>query len=496
MVDPEGGPERPEESETRQSRATPPSRRRRSRNKSQWGMIAVVLVVLGIAVYLVWSVVGPKKSATQYITAQPTRGTLTVAVAGNGNVVSKSQASVNPGISGTVTQLSVSLGSKVTKGDVLFVIDNTALDANVKQAKSSYQSAKASTLKAKQAETQADVSLETGVKQAYQALEQAQASVANARAAVTKAETAVPYSEDAYEAASHTLSAAEAGQATAEENYEHACKIQREGHAAAAVALSAAHTAQDASYEQYQQSITNADQRTVVAPIDGYITTLSINNGDQLGSTSSGSTSSSRSSGAGGGSSSSSSNSAPIVISDLSRLQAQVAIAETDRPSVKLGQKVELTFDAVPNLTISGRVTQIDAVGTSSSGVVTYNVTISFDVQDKRLNPGMTASASIITRVDTNVLMVPNSAIKTDTSGASYVQVLDTPNGTPRDVTVTVGPAGETDTEIVSGLTGNENVVTQTISATSGSSSTGRTGLSVLGGGGGFRGGAGGIRGN
>jgi hypothetical protein len=58
-------------------------------------------------------------------------------------------------------------------------------------------------------------------------------------------------------------------------------------------------------------------------------------------------------------------------------------------------------------------------------------------------------------------------------------------------VTVTTGAAGDTQTEITSGLTGNENVVTQTI-ASGGSSTTGsRSGLSVLGGGGAGRAGAG-----
>jgi membrane fusion protein, macrolide-specific efflux system len=385
----------------------------------------------------------------------------------------------------------------VKKGDVLFVIDNAQLDANVTQAKSSYQQAKASTLKARQAEFQADISLETGVLQAKQAFQQAKASVANAKSALAKDEAASPPDANKIDADQNSLDAAITGLETAQENYEHACRLQHQGHAAAAESLAAAVTAQNASYMSYQQAITNAGQRGVTAPIDGYVTTLSINNGDQLGSSSSGTGSSSRTTGS-TSSSTSSSNSTPIVISDLSQLQAQVQIAETDRPKVKIGQKVELTFGAVSDLTITGKVTQIDAVGTSTSSVVTYDVTITFDVQDKRLNPAMTVSASIITQVDPNVLLVPNAAIKTDTSGGTYVLVQD-PSGTPRQVTVTVGPAGDTDTEVTSGLSGNENVVTQTITAGGSSTSGTRSGLSVLGGGGATRGvggaGAGGFRG-
>lgn len=469
-------------------------RARRSRN-NQWGMIAAGVVVLVVAGFLVWSVVGKKSSATQYVTSAVTRGTLTVAVAGNGNVVSHSSASVNPPISGTVTQLSVSLGSKVKKGDVLFVVDNPDLDASVAQSKSSYQNAQAGTLKARQAETQADLSLSTGVLQAKQALQQAQAQVYGAQVSYYKlTNPAYPgytpgASTQQIAAAKSTLDAANTNLKTAQKNYDWACHLQEEGHAAAAKSLTAAKTGQNASYLSYQNAILNADKRTVVAPIDGYVTTLSINNGDQLGSSSS-SSGAAKTTGTGAVSTSSSS-STPIVISDLSTLQAQVQIAETDRPKVKTGQKVELTFDAVPNLTITGKVAEIDAVGTTSSGVVTYGVTITFDVQDKSLNPGMTASASIITQVNANVLLVPNAAVKTDTSGATYVQVLAAVGGTPTNVTVEVGPAGDTQTEIVSGVTEGQQVVTQTIA--SGSSATGasRSGLSVLGGGGRATGGGG-----
>ena len=472
------------------------ARPRRSKG-GQWGTIATAVVVILVAAYLVYSVVGKKSASAQYTTSAVSRGTLTVAVAGNGNVVSQNQASVNPPISGTVKSLNVKVGDRVTKGEVLFTLDNSSLDANVTQSLASYQNAKASTLKARQAETQADVSLKTGVLQAKQALEQAEAAVAGAKSSLAKAKSASPYDANAVKQAEENLDSANLGKKIAVTNYQHACTIQRQGHAAAQESVDAAVTAQNASYMNYQQSITTAGERTVTSPINGYVTTLNVNNGDQLGNSSSGSSSRSSSGGSSSGgsassSSSSNANSVPIVISDLSSLEAQVQIAETDRPKVKIGQKVELTFDAVPNLTLTGKVQTIDAVGTSSSGVVTYNVTITFDVQDKRLNPGMTASANIVTQVDPDVLLVPNAAVKSDTSGGSYVQVLDTPNGTPRNVTVTVGPAGDANTEIQSGLTEGQQVVIATVSNGSSTSSS-RSGLSVLGGAG--RGGGGGFRG-
>ncbi|MEI8082259.1 MAG: efflux RND transporter periplasmic adaptor subunit, partial [Actinomycetes bacterium] len=269
----------------------------------------------------------------------------------------------------------------------------------------------------------------------------------------------------------------------AKANYDSACKIAQQGYDAAVKSYNASVTSQQSAYLGYQNAKDNAGKRTVVAPIDGYVTTLSIRNGDQLGSTSS-----SRSTSSGGGTTASTSNSSttPIVISDMSALQAQVQIAETDRPKVKQGQTVELTFNAVPNLTITGKVAEIDAVGASSSGVVTYGVTVTFDLQNPQLNPGMTAVASIVTNVVSDAVLVPNAAVKTETSGgAKYVQVLSDPAGQPQDVTVTVGASNDSQTQIASGLKGGESVVVQTVtpnSAGSSGSST-RSGMSVLGGG-------------
>ncbi len=175
-----------------------------------------------------------------------------------------------------------------------------------------------------------------------------------------------------------------------------------------------------------------------------------------------------------------------MVITDLSDLSAQVTISETDRPKVKSGQKVELTFDALPDVTITGKVSEIDAVGTSNSGVVTYGVTIEFDVQDSQLKPAMTTSASIVTATYTDATLCPNAAIKTDSSGGKYVQVMATGATTPTNVSITTGAEGESETVVTSGLRAGDKVVTQTVSAgstSSGSSSSGFGGGEGRGGG-------------
>lgn len=159
---------------------------------------------------------------------------------------------------------------------------------------------------------------------------------------------------------------------------------------------------------------------------------------------------------------------------------ADISLNEVDVAKVALGQKVVLTFDAIEGLSLTGEVADIASLGTVSQGVVSYDVKISFDTQDNRIKPGMSVSASIITDVRQDVLLVPNSAVKTQ-GGSTYVQVLL--NGALQRQSVEVGVSNDTSTEITSGVTEGTPVVTQTIdpSATStSSSSTQRSGGSLI----------------
>ena len=149
---------------------------------------------------------------------------------------------------------------------------------------------------------------------------------------------------------------------------------------------------------------------------------------------------------------------------------ATISLNEVDIAKVSVGQKATMTFDAVEGLTITGEVADVDTIGTTSSGVVSYNVTVAFDVQDSRVKPGMTATVNIILSSKSDVLLVKTSAIKTATDGSKYVMVMA--SGTPQNITVTTGDSNDTQTEITSGLNEGDTVVTQTITS-SGSSSTG-----------------------
>jgi len=141
---------------------------------------------------------------------------------------------------------------------------------------------------------------------------------------------------------------------------------------------------------------------------------------------------------------------------------------------IKIGNKATLTFDAIDGLNISGQVAEIDALGTVTQGVVTYNIKIVFDAQDDRVKSGMSVNATIITDVKTDILLAPNAAVKTDTNGGSYVQTLDSASQ-PQNVNVQIGLSNDTNTEITSGLNEGDKVVTQIITTGAAAATTGQS---------------------
>ncbi|MDP3990961.1 MAG: HlyD family efflux transporter periplasmic adaptor subunit [Candidatus Nealsonbacteria bacterium] len=159
---------------------------------------------------------------------------------------------------------------------------------------------------------------------------------------------------------------------------------------------------------------------------------------------------------------------------------AQISLNEIDAAKVKAGQKVTLTFDALPDTSITGKVAEVDTMGTASQGVVSYGVKIVLDSGEDAIKPGYSVVADIITDVKQDVLVLPNGAIKSQ--GDSYYvelvdvnadsqftqQLLANVSGTilpepPNTQQVEVGLANDVSTEIVSGLKEGDIVVVSTI---------------------------------
>ena len=159
------------------------------------------------------------------------------------------------------------------------------------------------------------------------------------------------------------------------------------------------------------------------------------------------------------GESISSGNIAVILITE--QKIAEITINEIDVAKIEVGQKTTITFDAIENLSITGKVTEIDTLGTVSQGVVTYDVKIAFDTQDERVKPGMSISVVITTNTKQNVLLVPNSAIKYQ-GDIQYVEVMRDDN-TSRSQQIEIGLSNDMMAEIISGLQEGFMIVTKKV---------------------------------
>ena len=105
-------------------------------------------------------------------------------------------------------------------------------------------------------------------------------------------------------------------------------------------------------------------------------------------------------------------------------MQATISLDEVSAAKVKVGQSATITFNAISGLTATGTVSVVDQIGTVTSGVVSYGIKITINTQDDRIRPGMSINTNITTYEKDSVLIVPNSAVKTQGS-TNYVQIFD-----------------------------------------------------------------------
>ncbi len=153
------------------------------------------------------------------------------------------------------------------------------------------------------------------------------------------------------------------------------------------------------------------------------------------------------------------------TIYDLSYLEMTLNVDELQVSNVSVGQTVQVTADAVPDKTYTGKVTRVSMKGSSNGGTTTYPVTVRID-EVEGLRPGMNANAEIVVAEAKNTLAVPNAAI---VRGGYVLVTQDSPSAANADpdmtapdgyvyVPVKTGVSDDDYTQIVSGITGNDTV--------------------------------------
>ena len=225
----------------------------------------------------------------------------------------------------------------------------------------------------------------------------------------------------------------------------------------------------------------NLDNTTLVAPMDGIVNSI---NGVVGETAITGSGTTPEAPGTQAPLPTSGASSAFMVVGNTSAMEVVIPFAESDASKLAFNQDTQVTFDAVPNLTISGHVVAVASAATVQSGVVNYYATVALNQTNPALKQGMTSNATVTVSKVTNAIVVPNLAI-TRLGGQAYVNVYV--NGKEVQTMIQTGVVGDQYTEVTGGLNEGAQVVIPTLRVSSSSSAGGR-----LGGGGGVRIGAGG----
>ena len=492
----------------------------------RWKIISIIL--LGLLVLAGTTACGSDKEESSQRLAEVVRGDLAISVSGSGNIETYREALLTFGSGGRIDSINAQEGDKVSKGDVLAILNTDSLELAKTQAQVALTQAQIALTQAQIAQQTAEFELDSTLDkkdtlelakfnaqitldQAKLNLEQTQdlfiwSDIKAVQADVDEAEDYLEYSieqlskylpetegeypnileyvldEDSiklpgYKVWQERIVHAQSRLTTAEDRLNSMLagtdikevalkKLQIES---AEMSMSQAkrnlyrltgeiaikelqiQVAKD-SIEQAKQSVElaqqslndaqkNIDEATIIAPLTGVVANVYVKEGDLIP--------------------------APTVapqtifhLIDPTSMELIVELDEIDVPGVRLAQEAIIEIDALPDDEFEGIVTTIYPLPTTVGGIVLYNVKIALEVPESSdLKIGMSASVDIIINKRSNVLLVPDRAIKQDDQGKPYVRVMI--NKQIEERTVVTGISDGYQTEILDGLKEGEKVESQ-----------------------------------
>jgi HlyD family secretion protein len=293
-------------------------------------------------------------------TSPVTRGDIVDTVGATGTLQAVTTVQVGSQVSGNISELGADFNSIVKKGQVIARLDPSLFDAQMQQAKANLTQARANLAKA-QSELERNKVQLIDAQQKY------------TRAKELAAKSLIPQSD--LDAAKIALDAAEAS-------------VQSQQ---ATVTQSQAQvTMSEATVNQNQ---VNLDHTVITAPIDGIVIQRSVDVGQTVAA----------------------SMQAPtlfVIAADLTKMQVNANIDESDVGRIRPNQTVTFRVDAYPGEQFVGTVEQIRLQPVVVQNVTTYGTIINVPNMDLRLKPGMTANLRVQIAKRDNVLRVPNASLR------------------------------------------------------------------------------------
>jgi HlyD family secretion protein len=335
-----------------------------------WKKIAIIGAVILVGAAVVGANLYFKRETGVTVNAEAIRARdLEALVSASGKIQPKRQVNVSANTTGRVTRVAVEEGQRVKAGQFLLEIDPRSLDAQLQRGEASVAAAQSS-------------------------LQQSRASVQQTRALLELARQNLKRTQElwkeqlttreALERAENDVQVREAELKTREQEIqtnEQRIKVEEAGLATT----------------KY-----NLNQVIITAPMDGLVTRRSIEEGETavLGTMNN-------------------AGSVLLTIADMSILEAEVEVDETEIPSVSRGQEAKVTIDAVPDRTFKGRVTEVgnSPIQTTSQNTggqrqaTTFKVVITLVEEVPDVRPGFTCTAEITTATRKSVVAVPIQAL-------------------------------------------------------------------------------------
>ena len=319
-------------------------------------------------------------SEIQVNTAPLTRGDVVDTVGATGTLQAVTTVQVGSQVSGNIQWLGADFNSIVKKGQVIARLDPSLFDAQLQQTQANLTQARANLVKAQSELERTRVQLQDAQQKFTRASE------------LSERQLLAASELDAAKVAVDTAKAAVASQQ------------------ATVTQAQAAVTQSQASVNQAQ---VNRDHTVIVAPIDGIVTQRNVDVGQTVAA----------------------SMQAPtlfVIAADLTEMQVNANIDEADVGRIRPNQHVTFRVDAYPTDNFQGTVTQVRLQPVVVQNVTTYGTVITVPNSELKLKPGMTANVKIEIAKRTNVLRVPNAALRFRPTQEIFTALNQTP---PQEMT-------------------------------------------------------------
>ena len=376
-------------------------------------------VVVVVLVGTIGALRGRGESGVAVRFEEVARRNLVSTVTASGKIQPKTKVDVSSDITGRIIEVAVKEGDRVKRGDLLLKIDASTFEASVARSVAALASARA-----------AAVQSEANRGQAERALR---------RARELRAQNQNLVSDEQLEQAETQFKVAEAISTSSERQV-------------------------DQAQAQLQEARDQLAKTVLRAPMDGQVTRVAVEEGEVAvpGTFS-------RETGL------------LMTVSDLSVIQVNVQVDETDVVRLALGDSAEVTIDAFPDTTFSGRVTKVAhsssslaSAAASSDRAVDYDVEGTLDNPPPDVRPDLSATAKIVTATRDSALSIPiiSLTVRENTPISSEIAPADTSkgeketegvfvvqNGIAQFRPVKVGIAGEEHFEVLSGVEVGDTIV-------------------------------------